>query len=243
VHFEQTCSRFFAPESLCAALVRLEESGAMQQSRPSLRFSNATAPHIAVAAAVVQRNPFGADAVRHLDLSVADTDPASELGVSAALTALATSLERLNAGGQRVTIRLGTALTQRRLVQLLVQRLGHSLRSATGLVLLSLEAAPGVLRAADEAVLRAAAQGGWQAREVAVLLGTHASSSSPLRLLPAALIRQILDLAAASGRTRLCVEHKSATAPPPAGAPHPHAAPAAADSPDDLSFVAMLMRD
>ena len=83
----------------------------------------------------------------------------------------------------------------------LVHRLAASLAKATMLAQLDLRAAPGVLRSEDLARLQEAAARSWNARARAVLMGTHLrSSDSPFRLLPAALVRQVLDLVAEESR-------------------------------------------
>ena len=104
----------------------------------------------------------------------------------------------------RVALNMGGRLRERRLVALLVHRLAASLAKATMLAQLDLRAAPGVLRSEDLARLEEAAARSWHARERTVLMGTHVrSSGSPFRLLPAALVRQVLDLVAEESRCRV----------------------------------------
>ena len=140
-----------------------------------------------------------------------------EMVLSAALAALAKALagctparygRRVTSGGGaaahvslRVTLHLGSFMRRPLLNRLLMQRLCKSVSAATALSQLHITSAPGVITDEDRQKLLDASRTWWDERERAVLMGTHARSvASPFRLLPAALVRQVLDLVASHSR-------------------------------------------
>ena len=256
--YNDACLRV-TPEHLCAALLRFEDLELLRQEC-RLVFTDATAAHVAATAALIQTNTLCAGRqLREVQLSMAvplPGDAVAEPALGAALTALADALTHLRSGGQRVTLHLGVALRQRRCIELLVRALERSLLAATGMSQLTISASTGSSwRADDAARLVDAAKCGWRARELAVLHGTHAHGESHLRLLPAALVRTILDLAADGARPCVKVQGFGAVsgqgaaatsgAPTDASLPAPQA-PVAPPPPmshagADLGFIASLV--
>ena len=125
---------------------------------------------------------------------------------------------------------------QRRCINLLVKSLERALRRSTGLVELHITTAAGTMREEDVTRLVTAAALGWRERQRTVLLGTHADCDSPLRRLPNAIVRQILEYAEGVGRANVVVRAEASAAPP-----HPPAPPHPAGGGHDLNFVAMLI--
>jgi hypothetical protein len=219
--FQRACLGLSA-EALCAALFRLEEHNDLRAPCPRLVVHDATVARVAAAAALVDNNVLGTSEICDVSLTVAAGqahDAADEAALGAALTALAEALGRLRRGGQRVELHLGAALVERRCINLLVRQLERALLAATGLVALAVSASPGSWREADTARVEEAAWRGWRARELMVLRGTHGRGDSPFRVLPAAIVRHILELVACSCRARVSVSVVAAaqTAPPSVG--------------------------
>ena len=136
-------------------------------------------------------------------------------------------------------LNLDGALTLRHRIDLVVKQLCNALLVAKSIAHLVLHFTSLEFRASDAEALIEAAQRGWRSRQWAVIQGTHAARESPLRTLPSALVRHILDLVAAEGRTRVVVEcasgiYRSAGAPETAPAWPPPVASAAPPVPPQL---------
>lgn len=135
-----------------------------------------------------------------------------------------------------LSLHLGRAVRQRRHAAVITRTLCAALAcpaTALGLRALRLDAAGDAWRAADEEAILAAAAAPWRAAAAAVLLGTHcrAGERSPLRTLPLALVRLVLEFARPLCEARVQVALRLFE--PPDGPP-------AVEGGADLDFVASL---
>lgn len=257
--FKNACN-YLATENLCGPLLELDSSQELRQPKPRLELAPslaspagacAAAASFAAAAALMESNTLGPVSIFDLCVNVTPSQPpnvhaavrrdqSQDAALAASLTALADSLAHMRTGGQRATFNLGEALCERRHVMLFLRGLERSLRATTGLALLELSAYPDTFREDDVARLNEAARLGWAERALVVLHGTSANGQSPLRLLPTALVRTILDMAANICRVSVTVSTEplggvaalAAALPPAALSPHAGA---------DLDFIAGLM--
>lgn len=198
----------------------------------------------------------GADV--HISVEQAEeSDLVREVAMSCALHTFANALSSCK-GSPRVHLDLGGALLQPRLLTLLMAEMRISLGQATELGALVVEDCGGSaggasqvrLCQADGEALQSAASASWRARSLAFLLGAHprVGVASPVRLLPLALIHEILDRAAIHAAVRVEVLLEASAASPVDRARRSRgqrraAAPAGAQAGGgaDLDFVAAMM--
>ena len=136
-----------------------------------------------------------------------------------------------------LTLRLGGAVCSRRHAAQLLKTLGGALRAAStplGVRRVRLEVRGDAWREEDGRALAAAAAAHWWATARSVLLGTHerVGAASPLRRLPLALVRSILE--AARPQCEVAAELVAEAGPAPS---EPRAGAGGAD----LDFVASLV--
>ena len=218
--FKSACAKF-SPENMAGQLMSLQGLEAFQTglraSHAAFDFPSAGSVSIppdmvAVAVALVEENPFGG-ALRHVRLRLSDQPSASafhnaaahhapgnllpEITMAAALMALASAVSRSRPSRLDLDVDMGRAIEHRHRMAALCSRLAASLRSRSrfGALKLTLKMDSPAFRTSDADGLVAAAESAWWDRELTVLKGTHAGGESPLRHLPATLVRHILDLA------------------------------------------------